>query len=74
MFLTDDCIWHLPMVVLNMSHDLDNDVHVHLIVLLVDNNYPHNHHIVETLVDTLAFHDENRLVVVMVLVNMANET
>jgi hypothetical protein len=62
------------MVVLNVHHDLDNDVHVHLIVLVMDNNYPYNHHIVENMMDTLAFHDENMLVLAMLLVNMANET
>jgi hypothetical protein len=62
------------MVVLNVYHVLDNDDHVHLIVLVIDNNYPHNHHIVERMMDTLAFHDENMLVLAMVLVNMVNET
>jgi hypothetical protein len=64
------------MVVLNVYHDLDNDVHVHLIVLvaLVDNNHHLNNHIFERMMDTLAFHDENMLVLAMMLVRMVNET
>ncbi len=57
-----------------MYHVLDNDVHVHLIVLVVDNNYPHNHHIAEYMMDTSAYHDENKQVLAMVLMNMVNET
>jgi hypothetical protein len=67
------------MVVLNVYHDLDNDVHahvhVHLIVQVVDNNHSYNYHVVVYMMDTLAFHDENRLVVAMLLLlRMVTET
>jgi hypothetical protein len=57
------------MVVLIVYHDLDNDIHDHLIFPVAENNYLNMDHIVVTSLDTLAFHDENMMVVVMVVVN-----
>jgi hypothetical protein len=62
------------MVVLSVYHDLDNDVHVHWIVPMVGSIHPYNHRIVVKMLDTLAFHDGNTLMVARVLVNTANET
>jgi hypothetical protein len=62
------------MVVLIVYHDLDNDIHDHLFFPLVENIHLNKDQIVEKTMDTLAFHDENMLVVAMVLVNMVNET
>jgi hypothetical protein len=62
------------MVVLIVYHDLDNDVHDHLIVPLVENIHRNKDQLVEATVDTLVFHDENKPTVVIMVVNMVNET
>jgi hypothetical protein len=70
------------MVVLIVFHDdLDNDIHDHWIVPLVeDNTHQNKDQVDEKTVDRLAFHDENNpavvvnVLVVVVVVNMVNET
>jgi hypothetical protein len=62
------------MVVLIVYHDLDNDVHDHLFFPLVENTHLNKDQIVVKMMDKSAFHDEDMLVVAMVLVNMVNET
>jgi hypothetical protein len=67
------------MVVLIVYRDLDNDIHNHWIVPSVENTHQNKDQFDEKTVDRLAFHDENNLAVVNVLVvvpvvNMVNET
>jgi hypothetical protein len=62
------------MVVLIVFHDLDNDNNDHWIVPLVENIHLNKDRVDVKTVDTLAFHDENNSAVVMVVVNMVNET
>lgn len=62
------------MVVLIVYGDLDNDAHDHWIVPSVEDIHLSMDEIDGTLADTLVNHDENSSAVVMVAVNMVNET